>query len=184
MNKLEPLLGDGSVILDVYTEYKYHGNLYRAHPNYKVGTGEWYDWASVFFEAEDSESEDSESEKDPYPSKLLCFFTIRGDNPDIKFAVVHSCDQPILVGEDHSVLTEKWRREYQNRRDGESNMLFPKCCLVPVESIEKPEFVVENTPGLRQYITKNVDSETIILVKNVEEYWPSAFFQICSPDEE
>ena len=119
------------------------------------------------------------------PASSSVFFTIRGDYTNFKYALVHPCSEQVDEGEVHSsFLTDKWKRDYQSRGGCDRNMLFPKCCLIYAESIERPEFVVENTPGLREHIIQNEDSETMILVQNLMEYWPAAFFSICNPGME
>ena len=166
---------DDKVVVQGYTSCTFHGNSYRAHPNYRKGTGEWYDWATVQFQV----GEDTAAST--FPSKLLCFFTIKGCPTTERWVVVHSCSEQITQGEEFSVLTEKWLREYKARRGFPANTLFPVFCTVAAETIQNPQFVMENTPGLRESVDSDVDSLTMILAKDREVFWPGSFFGLCSP---
>ena len=143
---------------------------------YRKGIGEWYDWATVHFEADGNDDAGG-----VYPSKLLCFFRIKGGRPTDNLVLVHSCQKQIKEGEEYSQLTQKWEREYQTRTGTPTTTLFPKCYVVSAESIERPEFVMENTPRLREHITAGIDSLTMILAKDPREHWATSFFGLCTP---
>jgi len=104
-----------SECVDLFHEYKCHGILYRAHPNY-FSMGAWYDWTMVTFESDDSdmlnhddvdEDIDNYFNDNEYPSKIFCFFQVMGDCET--YAVVHSCINRDT--DQDSILFQRWNKE-------------------------------------------------------------------------
>lgn len=95
-------------IIECWTEYKRDGSIYRAHPNFN-SVGEWYDWALFLFEP--ANPMHTTFPKSMYPSKILCFYRIQGDDPLKIFAVIHTCLTRNDATED-SLLFERWYPEY------------------------------------------------------------------------
>jgi len=162
----------GVTTLDIFTEYKRNGTIYRAHPNYN-SFGEWYDWAMIKFESEGDRNFPVNQNKGYYdnklyPSKILCF--LQAEDMSI-YAVAHCCCACDHEGD--SILMERWTKEYAV----DENMLVPVLRCVSVDSIECPCFVVEDKTGVFEEMGRNVRkmNNGVTLVKPREEGWATQF---------
>ena len=168
--------------LEVYTEIKHLGKIYRAHPNYR-SQGVWYDWAMIKYDLSNDDILRKEKNRKEgitpaypcghYPAKVLGFFMLEG----LLQCLIHSCESKTSSKED-SCLTERWYLEYELKNAtnrAASNVLLPKLRVCEVACIADRVYVVEESPGHHE--TKANHSSLVVLVKK-REMWIPYFTQI------
>jgi hypothetical protein len=176
--------------LDVFTEIKHDGMLYRAHPNYRGG-GPWYDWAAVQFVPSDVDKQRNISDRRDlvlpaypvgiYPCKMLAFFYIG----NVLWFLSHPTMEKISSDED-SCLTERWNLQYVPKRykhDGKYILVqAPDITLYEVQSIVDRIYVVEEDPGIHAELgyKSSIHAEleyrsSLVLLVKKREMWPKYF---------
>jgi hypothetical protein len=191
--------GNGErVFVDGFTEFYKNGMLFRSHPDYR-SRGPWYEWAMIEFEnlPEDKNVDDLCGGILPkgrfpfgcFPSKILAIFKCPRDET-VKL-VVHPCTYS--THEEDSRLVECWELDYQTKRvvvpnlTVEGNILdevrelrveVPNLTIVEASSVRERIYVVEEMPGFKGYIRRDVNpeqSKRVVYVRDRKEYWPHHF---------
>jgi hypothetical protein len=191
--------GNGErVFVDGFTEFYKNGMLFRSHPDYR-SRGPWYEWAMIEFEnlPEDKNVDDLCGGMLPegrfpfgcFPSKILAIFKCPRDET-VKL-VVHPCTYS--THEEDSRLVECWELDYQTKRvvvpnlTVEGNILdevrelrveVPNLTIVEASSVRERIYVVEEMPGFKGYIRRDVNpeqSKRVVYVRDRKEYWPHHF---------
>jgi hypothetical protein len=190
--------------IGIYAEYQRDKHRFRAHANYQ-STGAWYDWVMIRFRSDSLGSDDDDSHPggsaatmsgnkrrfhevssgddeevfadDLFPSKLLCFFNDPVDG-GIR-ALVHTCE--VSDHTEDSVLIQIWHLEYNNSRSsGRSKQRStPVIRSVDVSTLDKPILVVEEMPGLHEWIEFdpkkcNFHNRCLVLMPRLT-YWAKQF---------
>jgi len=137
--------------IELFYEYKCHGILYQAHPDY-LSMGAWYDWTMVTFVNEDSDisvqaNKEDEMEpyfnRDEYASNFYCFFRVI-EHPEIH-AVVQSCSDRDT--EPDSILFQGWNKEmFQKANQCYESILH----AMSVESFSEHVLIIEDDPVVRE----------------------------------
>jgi len=182
---------------------------FRCHPNYR-GEGPWYDWVIVKFKgnleerpthyARGTHRFQLQYRSDHVPCKLLGI--VKQPDAVEPVALVHACEYSFEnLQKQSSVLIEPWRLEYEKVRDqpirGSSpsrHLYRARLRLVSLEAIETRCFVVQEHPGLVEYIEDlstiranrtNPQNDHIvrcvILVRD-RERWPAEFMEYDGTD--
>jgi len=151
--------------IDGYTEYAFHDPngervLVRAHPHYRGGNGgytageavPWHDWVMILFDIGGLDDELSS-----YPAKLLLFYrdTSRPVLDDQDRAVVFCANYQRCSADERlsnrtlTRLCEQWECWTEDRPSSAGNFA-PRLMDVPVQSITRPLFVIEEDSVLRE----------------------------------
>ena len=109
-----------------------------------------------------------------FPAMLLAFFLHPSDNEEM--VVIHSTER---LKRDHpSKLCEPWELQFNSVKQGDLTALVPKLLSVSVKTITRrllviPESQVIPAESLERQNPKH--SKRIILVRDMEIYWPRFF---------
>lgn len=149
-----------------FTEYAFHDAigeriLVRAHPHYRGGNGgytageaaPWHDWVMILFDTAGGLDDGLSS----YPAKLLMFFrdTSRPELDDQDRALVFCANYQRCSADERlnnntlTRLCEQWECWTEDRRSRAGNFI-PRLMDVPVHSITRPLFVIEEDPVFRE----------------------------------
>ena len=147
-----------------YTEIKWMGRIFRAHPNFQK-RGAWYDWAIIQEQPNQAERRrhqynvrnhvNSACKLGQRPVKMLAFF-VAGD--DKCFLYHRTEDKSDSV--DDSALAEQWSLKYTDS----GNFSFPAISIASVNSIVDSVFCIEEDPQ-KGLISDPQTSKRVVLLK-------------------
>ena len=159
--KYKTKLQNGEIVsIPVYSEVYIHGDLYRAHINYR-GNGPWFDWVMIRWKRSPEHASTEKTKHPPHlyygkdttmrnpnqhlytPGKVLGFFV---DFKSKIRAIVETCD---WEHNKHSVFTSKWKYAY-HKVDG---ILQKWIMFVNVEYIVRHCLVVPIHPDSDDLLT-------------------------------
>ena len=172
-----------------YTEYKRDGQLLRAHPLFQKEKP-WYPWVTATFERDvevgKGRNKRTKTIEENCLVKILAF--VKSDGPafkdddgetDIVWLLVHACDwRNEEDRQNDNVLQRSYRLCYEPHP--ETNVQEPSLCWINADTIESWEFVVEETPGLKEGLAKH-ESNRVMMIHNKEKTWSSKFMNFQFP---
>ena len=169
---------------------------FRCHPNFN-NEGAWHDWAMVHFDKPDNvETVNGFFTGSYLPAKILAF-ALDPIKPEKIWALVHGCDWRSSREQD-SVLVEHWQLAYHDvshrlprwgrnksfdgTRTSPQLHLAPTLTWVGAESILSPCLVIEEEPGIHEYVPvarlpnrKTKTKKNRVLLLRGRHKWPKEF---------